>query len=227
MTISSRVDIFQDNTCHGEDAYLVRDLGPGTAMDCVFDGVTHCEGAYASGFTKDLLARGAIGSLDDASALLQQANEVLFRSGRGRKLLTTVALALYRQERASILSVGDSVVFLARDGAIATLTPPLETEELPNALTGGAIGLKGEWEYASRTLDLHQGDKVVTATDGLVKNLSEAEVCAVLEESRSPTEAVEGIRAKIAEKRQMRKGRDDSYGGFKEDDMTAVVRFIL
>ena len=55
---------------------------PVRAMDCVFDGVTPCEGAYASGFTKDLLARGAIGSLDDASALLQQANEVLFRSGR-------------------------------------------------------------------------------------------------------------------------------------------------
>ena len=79
------VDIFQDNTRHGEDAYLVRELGPGTALDCVFDGVTHCEGAYASGFTKDLLAKGAIESLDDAVVFLKQANDILFNAGRGRE----------------------------------------------------------------------------------------------------------------------------------------------
>ena len=122
------VDAFQDNTSHGEDAYLVRELGPGMALDCVLDGVTHCEGAYASGFTKDLLDKGAIESLDDVLGLLRQANDVLFQAGQGRNLLTTVAMVFYQQGNASVLSAGDSAVYLVRDGAMAALTPPGEAE---------------------------------------------------------------------------------------------------
>ena len=165
------VDAFQDNSCHGEDAYLVRELGPGMAMDCVLDGVTHCEGAYASGFTKDLLAKGDIASLDDAMALLRQANDVLYQAGRGRNLLTTVVLVFYQPGRASVVSVGDSAVYLVREGAIARLTPVGEGRELAT-LSGGAIGLKQILEYDSATLELRPGDKMLLSTDGLLSNLT-------------------------------------------------------
>ena len=220
-----KVDIFQDNTCHGEDAYLVRELGPGTALDCVFDGATHCEGAYASGFTKDLLAKGDIESLDDALALLKQANEVLFQAGLGRNLLTTVALVFYRQERASVLSVGDSAVYLIRDGAFTPLTPTRERGELAT-LVGGAIGLKHILEHDSTTLDVQPGDKIMLATDGLLSNLTDAEVCAALERSKSASEAIERLRARLVEKRGSKMGRDGTYGSFKEDDVTVIVRFV-
>ncbi len=219
------VDAFEDNSCHGEDAYLLRDLGPGMAMDCVLDGVTHCEGAYASGFTRDLLAKGAIASLDDVLSLLRQANEVLFRAGRGRNLLTTVALVFYQQERASVLSAGDSAVYLVRDGAIAPLTPLHEGREL-DTLSGGAIGLRQNLEHHSATLDVQPGDNVLLATDGLLSNLTDAELCEALGGSESASAALEGLRGKFIEKRESKMGRDGSYGSFKEDDVTVVVRFI-
>lgn len=219
------VDAFQDNSCHGEDAYLVRDLGPGMAMDCVLDGVTHCEGAYASGFTRDLLAKRAIASLDDALALLRQANEVLFQAGRGRKLLTTVALVFHQQRRASVVSAGDSAVYLVREGAIVPLTPLREAREL-DTLSGGAIGLKPELEHDSKTLDVQPGDKILLATDGLLSNLTDAEMCAALEGSGSASEAVGRLQAMFVDKRDGNLGRDGAYGGFKEDDATVIVRFI-
>lgn len=219
------VDAFQDNSCHGEDAYLVRELGPGMAMDCVLDGVTHCEGAYASGFTKDLLAKGAIASFDDALALLRQANDVLHQAGRGRNLLTTVALVFYQQGRASVLSAGDSAVYLIRDGAIAPLTPVREAREL-DTLSGGAIGLNQSLEHHSATLEVQPGDKMLLATDGLLSNLTDAEMRAALWESASASEAAERVRAMFADKRDGNLGRDGAYGSFREDDATVIVRFM-
>ncbi len=218
-------DIFQDNSCHGEDAYLMRELGPGMAMDCVLDGVTHCEGAYASGFTRDLLAKGPIAGLDDALALLRQANDVLFQAGRGRNLLTTVALVFYREGLASVLSAGDSAVYLVRDGDITALTPLHEAREL-DTLSGGAIGLRQTLALDSATLDVQSGDMMLLATDGLISNLSDAEMCAALGESGFASEAVGRLRARFIEKRHGNLGREGAYGGFKEDDATAVVRFI-
>ncbi len=221
----SHVDAFQDNSCHGEDAYLVRELGHGMAMDCVLDGVTHCEGGYASGFTRDLLAKGAVESLDDVLGLLKQANEVLFQAGRGRNLLTTVALVFYQQERASVISAGDSAVYLFRYGAITPLTPVREHGDL-NTLVGGAIGLKQTLEYDLGTLEVQPGDKILLATDGLLSNLPDAEMRAALGESGSASEAVERIQARFMERRESNLGRDGAYGSFKEDDVTAIVRSI-
>lgn len=219
------VDAFQDNSCHGEDAYLVRELASGAAMDCVLDGVTHCEGAYASGFTKDLLAKGVIKSIDDVVGLLRQANDVLFQAGQGRNLLTTIVLVFYQQRRACVLSVGDSSAYLVRDSAITHLTPPREDREL-NALAGGAIGLKGDLEYDSNTLDVQPGDLILLASDGLLSNLTDTELCAALDGSISAYGAVERLRVKFIDKRESKLGRDGDFGSFREDDVTAIVRFI-
>ena len=49
---------------------------------------------------------------------------------------------------------------------------------------------------------------------------------AALGESGSASEAVEHIQARFMERRESNLGRDGAYGGFKEDDVTAIVRFV-
>ena len=221
-----QVDTFQDNACHGEDAFVVRTLGDRGALDCVFDGVTHCGGGYAGSFSADLLAEAAIEALPDVIAVLEQANQLLFQSGKGRNLLTTVSAVLYRHDHADVVSIGDSPAYLIRAGTIRALTPQPSPQMLPG-LTGGAVGLTQRLRYASNAIDLMYGDKLLIATDGLVHNLTEAEIHAILAESATATAAVERIRDEIAEKRRLKRGREDSYITFKEDDQTAIVRFIL
>ena len=222
---ASQVATFQDNASHGEDAFVVRELGDSKALDIVLDGVTHCEGGYASSFTAQLLEKGAIGGLADLIALLEQANQILFQSGRGRNPLTTISAVLYEASEAHILSVGDSPVYLERDGAILLLTPRLETSLLPG-LVGGAVGLKKELPYSLNSITLKPGDVFLLTTDGLTHNLTEVEIATILDEESTPAAAVKSIENMIGQKRQRNLGREDSYGTFKEDDQTAIVRFI-
>ena len=51
-------------------------------------------------------------------------------------------------------------------------------------------------------------------------------MCEALGRSVSASEAVGRIRAKFVDKREGKLGRDGAYGSFKEDDATAIVRFI-
>ena len=46
--LASSVATFQDNSSHGEDSFLVRDLGSGAFLDVVLDGVTGHGGEEAS-----------------------------------------------------------------------------------------------------------------------------------------------------------------------------------
>ena len=116
-------------------------------------------------------------------------------------------------------------MYLVRDGAITLLTPPREHRELA-ALVGGAIGLKKDLEHDSTILDVQPGDKIMLATDGLLGNLTDAEVRAALEGSQTASEAVERLRTRFIERRKSKMGRDGTYGSFKEDDVTAIVRFV-
>jgi serine/threonine protein phosphatase PrpC len=221
----NQVATFQDNASHGEDAFVVRDLGGSRALDSVLDGVTHCEGGYASSFTAQLLETGVIEGLADLIALLEQANQILFQSGRGRNPLTTVSAVLYEASEAHILSLGDSPVYLVRDGAIRLLTPQLEISPLPG-LEGGAVGLKQELAYSLNSTTLRSGDVLLLTTDGLVHNLTADEIGAILDEESTPSAALSRIETLIGQKRWLNLGREDSYGTFKEDDQTAIVRFI-
>ena len=216
---------FQDNSAHGEDAFVIRELGSSSTLDVVLDGVTHCEGGYASSFTAQVLKEAAIGDLGDLIGALEQANQILFREGRGRSLLTTVSAVLKLGDEAHILSAGDSPVYSMRGNRILTLTPVPEAQQLP-ALTGGAVGLTESFTYSCSALELVPGDKLLLTTDGLVHNLLEEELGTILRRAATPQGAVSEVRALLAEKRRRREGRTDTFGTFKEDDQTAILRFF-
>lgn len=61
----SNYTTFQDNTTHGEDSFLVRDLGGDNYLDVVLDGVTGHGGGEASRGVADALGDAPLGSVDD------------------------------------------------------------------------------------------------------------------------------------------------------------------
>ena len=215
---------FCDNSAHGEDALVIRELSETDCLDAVLDGVTHCQGAYASAFTAQMLQESPIGSLEELSAVLEQANATLFQSGGGRNLMTTVSVALKLGDTLHVLHVGDSPVYLVREGTIEELSSIVQAGPLSN-LPNGAVGLRERWSYKHRQVTLQPGDRLVLATDGIPHNIFPEEVAPIVSGALSPEEAISALQGLVEEKRSRHQGREDTYGTFREDDRTAVVRY--
>ncbi len=216
---------FQDNSSHGEDAFLIRDLGDNLTLDAVLDGVTHCQGGYASGFTSDLLRDAAIDNPEHLTEVLRQANNTLFQSGRGRTLLTTVSAALKLGNELHIIHAGDSPGYLIRAGEAIELTTIVTTGLLPGVVSG-AVGMHQEFRFEHKVMALEPNDRLLLITDGVINNLFPHELAAIVYEAASPEEAASDLEEMLAEKRRLHKGREDTYGTFREDDLTALFRFF-
>ena len=216
---------FSDNSAHGEDILVVRELSETSCLDAVLDGVTQCQGAYASDFTAQMLRDSPIASLEDLSTVLEQSNLTLFQGGGGRNLLTTASVVLKLGNAAHVVNVGDSPVYLVRGGAIEELSTIVQAGLLSN-LPNGAVGRRETLSYKRRTVGLRPGDRLVLATDGLLHNLVPGEIAAVIARSPTADEAVSGLQALVEGKRAAHQGRPDTYGTFREDDRTTVVRYL-
>ena len=219
------VDSFQDNLAHGEDAFLIRELSNTGSLDVVLDGVTQCEGGYASNFTVSVLQDASIESLGDLIGAIEQANSILFQNGRGRNLLTTVSAALKMGNELHVVNVGDSPVYLIRDGEIAELTTISKSNIFPGRVNS-AVGINENLTCEYNVVTIRPHDRLVLTTDGLMNNVFPEELLGIIESAGSPQEAVSAIRELVSEKRSLRKGRDDFYGTFRVDDQTAIVRYF-
>ena len=217
--------LFQDNSAHGEDLHVLRDLTPTSCLDAVLDGVSRCEGAYASGFTAQILQDAPIESLEDAISALEQANAMLFQGGRGRNLLTTVSIALKIGDQLHVLNAGDSPIYLIRGGEIWELTTIVKSGMFTSATTN-AVGLHEGFAYESGREVLQPQDWLILATDGLLNNVFPQELLAIVEGSPSPDGVVAALGELVGEKRRLNRGRDDTFGTFREDDQTAIIRAI-
>ena len=113
----SNVAILHDNAVHGEDNYLVRDLGNNAFLDAVMDGVTGRRGAEASQAVREGLAAAALTSPDDVVAVLSNVNERLYRRGFGPLWLTTVSATLYLGDKLYVMGAGDSPVLRIQSNA--------------------------------------------------------------------------------------------------------------
>ncbi|MCE2405339.1 MAG: SpoIIE family protein phosphatase [Dehalococcoidia bacterium] len=222
---NGRVASFCDNSAHGEDALVVRELSETSCLDAVLDGVTQCQGGYASDFTSQMLRDSPIASLEELLAALEQSNLTLFHGGGGRDLLTTASAALKLGTTVHSVNVGDSPVYLVRGGGILELSTIVQAGPLSN-LPNGAVGRRETLSYKHRAVELEPGDRLVLATDGLLHNLTPEEVAAVVARSSTAEEAVAALQAVVDEKRAAHQGRPDTYGTFREDDRTAVVRYL-
>ena len=217
---------FHDNSAHGEDTFLTRALGSAGSLDVILDGVTHSEGGYASSFTAQVLQDAPIEGLSDLVAALERANNTLFEKGRRRNPLTTVSAALKMGDELHVVSVGDSPVYLVRDGEACELTTIPKFDLLPGSLSSGAVGQREKLAYEYKLVGLRPHDRLVLATDGLVNNVSPEEIVAIIQKAASPDEAVSALAELVGEKRSLHRGREDRYGTFREDDRTAIIRYF-
>ena len=218
--------LYQDNSAHGEDSHLIQELSGTSCLDVVLDGVSQCEGAYASGFTAQVLQAAAIEGVRDLIDAIERANQVLFQSGRGRNLLTTVSAALKLGNELHTIAVGDSPAYLVRGGKLTELTTPVPASAFPSQLSG-AVGLRGELAYQHNELTLQPHDVLILSTDGLMNNVYSQELADIAATCSSPAEAVSAIGELVAQKRRDHRGRDDTYGTFREDDHTAIIRYLM
>ena len=216
---------FQDNSAHGEDAFLIRELSSTDSLDIVLDGVTQCEGGYASNFTVGVLQDASIESLSDLMDTIEQANSILFQSGKGRNLLTTVSAALKVGDDLHIINIGDSPVYLIRDGEITELTTISKSNIFPGRVNS-AVGINASLAYEYTRVTIQPYDRLILTTDGLMNNVFPEELLGIVGGAASPQEAISAIQELVSEKRSLHKGREDSYGTFREDDQTSIIRYF-
>ena len=216
---------FHDNSAHGEDSFFIRELSSIACLDAVLDGVTHCEGAYASNFAAETLRDSQIASYGDLINALEQANSTLFEGGMGQKLLTTVSISLKLGDELHIVNSGDSPVYLIRDQEVRELSTIVKTGLLLSHVSE-ALGLHREFSYSSTKVKLCHRDRLILTTDGITNNFFPYELADIVRGSVSPQEAVSALHEQVTEKRRLHKGREDSYGTFREDDQTLIVRYF-
>ncbi len=223
--VASTFSTLQDNSAHGEDSLLTRDLGNGDFLDVVMDGVTGHGGAEGSRELGEALARSGADSIEDIAATIHDINNEFFSVGGGRFLLTTVSAALYRGGRLYIAAAGDSPIIM--------VTP--DSWERLCGRTGGflhvgvarAVGAAADMgQLAKRELDIQPGTKLVLATDGVTDNMDVEELAAIVRSSTEPEEAASRIEEIIAGR--LVEGRVPEKLGvrFRYDDRTAIIRFF-
>ena len=223
--LASSVAILQDNSVHGDDNHLTRDLGNNSFLDVVMDGVTGHGGEEASRTLKEALAETAVESIKDVEEVLKEVNTEFFQVGGGRFLLTTVSAALFMDGRLHVLGAGDSPLFLVG---------PDSLEQLAGRIGGflhvgvaQAIGAGPELSNLARAeTEVLPGSRLVLATDGLTDNILIDELVDLIRRSASPEEAAQQIEGSIVN--YIREGRLPARLGrrFRRDDRTAIFRFF-
>jgi serine/threonine protein phosphatase PrpC len=216
--------VYHDNACHGEDAFLTRELGQQRSLDVVLDGATGRGGWEASSYVAEILGAASIGGVDDLTTTLDQVNRELFRRGRGRFFFTTISAALKIGQELHVLSVGDSPVFLIRGGDIIPLTPAARGHMSLGVST--ALGRHEKLAYKTASVSLQPQDRLALITDGIIENVSPSELADLINHTLSPEEAVSALRQLLCEKQQANKGRVDEHSSFRRDDATALIRYF-
>jgi serine/threonine protein phosphatase PrpC len=221
---NGHVAVFQDNSYHGEDAYVSRELQRHIALDAVFDGATGRGGADASGYAAKVLQEATVETIDGLTSLLDVTNQRLFQRGRGRFFLTTASVALKLGSTLHVVNVGDSPVFLIRGHDILPLTGTAKGATFLGI--ANALGRHEKLSYKATSISLEAQARVVVASDGLIENVAPSELVALVDAAPSPEQAVAALRQLLSEKKQRNKGRVDDGSGFRRDDATAIIRYI-
>ena len=215
---------FIDNSSHGDDALLTRELGPDSFLDVVLDGVSMGDGGHASRLTKEKLESGNISSLSDVIQLLSESNDELYQTTHGYSLTTSTA-ALKLGNILYVANVGDSPGYLLREGEIielATMDKGARVNEITNA-----VGISPSFSCHTYEIELKPNDKVVLVTDGISDNLYEDEIARTVSNEGTPQEAVYALENLLREKKNSNTGRHDFFESFKDDDATAIIRYFV
>ena len=223
--VASTFSTLQDNSAHGEDNLLTRDLGNGDFLDVVMDGVTGHGGAEASRELAEALSESKADTIDDIAATITEVNNEFFGVGAGRFLLTTVSVALYRGGRLYVAAAGDSPIILvtpdSHDRLCGRLGGFLHVGVARAVGASEALG-----EMVRREIEVQAGERIVLATDGVTDNMDATELAEIVRGAGTPEEATGRIEEIIAGR--LVEGRVPERLGvrFRRDDRTAIVRFF-
>ena len=223
--LSSNVATLQDNSYHGEDSFLTRDLGINSFLDAVMDGVTGHGGEEASTSVREALAEGPIDSPEDVVALLEEMNTEFYQVGGGRFLLTTVAVVLFLGGRLHVIGAGDSPVFLLDQYSIQQLSG--RVGGFLHVGVARAIGAGPSLANLTRIeAEITPGSRLVLATDGLTDNILTDELAEIVRHADSPNNAADKI-SRAVNTLLEKGGMPEQLGRrFRRDDRTAIFRFF-
>ena len=222
--LTSLVATLYDNSTHGEDTYLIKDLGSGHFLDAVLDGVTGHGGAEASSSVAAALDAARIAGPEDVVAALEEQNADFFQVGGGRFLLTTVSVALFLGGPLYIISAGDSPVFRLRGAEHQQLSGRIGG--ILRMGTAKAIGAGADLNLHRAEVDLQPGDRLITASDGVTDNVNPAELAELVRQAANPESAAAAVKSAI-DGRLERGITPELLGGrFRHDDQTGIFRFF-
>ena len=222
--LTSVVATLYDNSTHGEDTYLIRDLGSGHFLDAVMDGVTGHGGGEASQSVAEALQAANIASPEDVVAALEEQNADFFQVGGGRFLLTTVSVALFLGGPLYIISAGDSPVFHIRGGEHRQLSGRIGG--ILRMGTAKAIGAGQDLNLHRAETDLEPGDRLVTASDGVTDNVNPAELAELVRNAATPEQASTQTKETIDDRLERGITPEILGGRFRHDDQSAIFRFF-
>ena len=223
--LGSTVASFQDNSAHGEDSYLVRDLGNNSFLDAVMDGVTGHGGEEASQSVVEALESGTLSGPEDVINVLNDLNEEFYQVGGGRFLLTTFSGALYLDGRLHVMGAGDSPIFLVGPDSVEQLTG--RVGGFLHVGVAKAIGAAQRPPTLVRTeLEIQPGSRLVLATDGVTDNVMISELADIVRAAATPEEAAEQVNSLVEERIGEGQVPEQLGRRSRHDDRTAIFRFF-
>ncbi len=223
--LASTITTMQDNSAHGEDSFLTKDLGNGEFLDVVLDGVTGHGGEQASTELRDALDAGDLNNAEDIVNLLGEMNEDFFSVGSGRFLLTTVSAVLGRGDNIQVVSSGDSPVFLINQEGHQKLSG--NAGGFLHVGVARAIGASEKLGAPAQVeVTPSAGDRLLLCTDGITDNMTIEELAEVVRKASTPEQAAAEIEGTIKER--LTEGRVPETIGvrFRYDDRTGIIRFF-
>jgi serine/threonine protein phosphatase PrpC len=223
--LASTVTTMQDNSAHGEDSFLSKDLGGGEFLDVVLDGVTGHGGEQASTELKEALDSEELNNSEDVVKLLSEMNTDFYSVGSGRFLLTTVSAVLGRGDKIQIVSSGDSPVFLINKDGHQKLSG--NAGGFLHVGVARAIGASEQLGAPAQVeITPAPGDRLLLATDGITDNMTIEELAEVIRDASTPEEAATAIEDTIKERLQDGRVPETIGVRFRYDDRTGIIRFF-
>ena len=223
--LASTVTTMQDNSAHGEDSFLSKNLGDGDFLDVVMDGVTGHGGEQASTELKEALDGEELNNSEDLIKLLSEMNADFYSVGSGRFLLTTVSAVLGRGGKLQIISAGDSPVILVNQEGHKRLSG--HAGGFLHVGVARAIGASEELGAPAQVeITPSAGDRILLATDGITDNMTIEELAEVIRNAATPEQAAEEIEGTIKERLQEGRVPETIGVRFRYDDRTGIIRFF-
>ena len=223
--IPSTVATLQDNSAHGDDAFLTRDLGGNGFLDAVMDGVTGHGGQEASSSVKEALESASVSSPEDVVAVLEDLNDEFYQVGGGRFLLTTVSVALYLDDRLYAIGAGDSPIYLIRPDSYEEICG--RSGRFFHVGVRYTVGAGPTLSNLNRLeTRLEPGFRLLLATDGLSDNILLDDLAEIVRRGESPEDACQKVESALEELLQPGRMPEELGRRFRRDDRTGIFRFF-